>query len=348
MKKWTIILTIFVLVAIYGLFLLGWFGREKPQEPPAQLSETKPTTAAPTAAPTTAVPTTTVVPTTTAAPTTQPTEAPTQPALIPPDVSELTAEIVFVYDYTAGRLLFTMGDQKAPVAPASLTKLLTAVVALEYLDPGAVVQAGVEATWIAEGSSVAAVNPGNRLTVEMLIEGLLLQSGNDAAYVLAVAAGREMAGNPDLGPEGALERFMEEMNATARELGMTGTMFLNPDGFDREGHVTTAEDLLLLSCRALQENLILKKTGKYRDHVVYESGEDYVWLNTNLLVNPNSSYYCPDAFGLKTGSTTDAGYCLVSAFQHDSRILIVGVLGCPEHEDRFGDVLYLYDHFISQ
>lgn len=347
MKKWTLVLTIFVLVALYGLFLLGWFGREEPQETPAEVPQTDSGTTAVSIAPTATAPATTAAPTT-AAPTTQPTEAPTQPPVIPPDVSQITAKTVFVYDYTAGRLLYTMGNQRAPLAPASLTKLLTAVVALEYLDPATVVRAGQEATWIAEGSSVAAIYPENRLTVEMLVEGLLLQSGNDAAYVLAVAAGRAMAQDPELGPEAALERFMEEMNGAARRLGMRDTVFLNPDGFDREGHVTTAEDLLLLCCRALQEDLILKKTGKYRDHVIYESGEDYVWLNTNLLVNPNSSYYCPDAFGLKTGSTTDAGYCLVSAFQHDSRILIVGVLGCPEHEDRFSDVLYLYDHFISQ
>lgn len=342
MKKWPIIVTIPVLLLLYGLFLLGWYTNRP--EPP--VPTTVPTTAAPT---TGAVTEATSAPTTTAAPTTEPTTVPTTAApLLPPDESVLKATTVFVYDMTDGRLIYSMGDLDRQIAPASLTKMITALIVLEHLDPEAVVEVTLEEGWVAPGSSVAAVYSGNRLTVEMLLQGLLMQSGNDAAYALAAAVGRAIGENETLGGPEALELFLQEMERKRQELGMLDSCFLNPDGFDKEGHYSTPRDLMTLAIEAAQQPLIRRYAAMHRDTVTYESGEQYVWLNTNQLLNPDSPYYCPQAFGLKTGTTDNAGCCLIAGFEQGGRELLIGVLGCPEHLDRFADAKYLFEHFISQ
>ena len=351
MKKWPLFLTAALMLGLYGVFLAFWFSpREAPAAPTTEatttvttLPATEPTTQA-TTEPTTE-PTTEATTEATTEPATVPT---TEPLPAPPDESVLNASTVFVYDLTAERMLYTLGDQNQTLAPASLTKLMTTLIVLEHLKPETVVEAGPEASWVAAGSSVAAINYGNRLTVEMLLEGMLTQSGNDAAYVLAVAAGRAIAGNEALSAEDALAAFLEEAKSKCEELGLEGSCFLNPDGYDTEGHYSSPADLLKLACLVSREPLARKYMTVEREHVVFASGQDYIWENTNLLVRTNSQYYCKDAFGLKTGSTDNAGYCLIAGFERDGRTLIIGVLGCSAPMHRFEDALYLYEHFINQ
>ena len=348
-KRWHILLLIALLLVGYGVFVFAWYsgGRQSPEQTlpsetsdPAAVTTTTPTTTAP-------APETTAEPTT--EPTTEPaTEPTTEPPLMPPDETRLSTGTAFVYDLSREKMLYTRGDQNQQLAPASLTKLLTALMALEYLDPETIVTAGEEAGWVAEGSSVAAIYPGNQLTAEKLLQGMLMQSGNDAAYVLAVAIGKEISGSPDATSQDAYQIFLEAVGEKCQELGLTGSCFINPDGYDREGHYSTPADLLTLARLAVRESLICKYTSCYRELVTFESGQEYIWLNTNLLLNPESPYYSPEAIGLKTGSTSNAGYCLISAFERDGRILLIGVMNCPSHTARFEDVLYLYNHFIEQ
>ncbi len=284
------------------------------------------------------------------APTDPPTEPPTEPLTEPPvqipqpDEEKLGAKYIFVYDSKTSRVLYTRGSHLDKVAPASLTKLLTAYVALEILDPEQVITVGPEAHWVDPDSSVAYVYNGQKLTVEMLIEGMLLQSGNDAAYVLAVAGGRAIANDPALPGWDAMAIFMQRMNARAAYYGLTGSNFVNPDGIDHADHYSTTADLLIIAKLALTNEMICRYGGMAQERVTYESGQTAAWVNTNLLLHENSGYYCPAAIGLKTGSTSGAGKCLISAFtKEDGGTLIVGVLGCADDAVRYNDSLLLYN-----
>ena len=295
-------------------------------------------------------PETTVVttePETTEPETTEPetTEPPTDPAdTTPPEQLELTASKAFVYDCSENVLLYAGGDMEEKASPASLTKLMTALVALDYLEEDAIVTVGEEITWIDPESSIAALQTGNRLTVRMLVQGLLMQSGNDAAYTLAVAGGRVISQEPELDRKQALGVFVDAMNKKCRDMELVNTHFMNPDGIDEEGHYSCVRDLIDISLLAMENETILEFCGMASDYVVFESGQDYVWKNSNYLLHEDLSFYTPEAIGLKTGSTANAGKCLISAFrQENGRVLLVGVLGSTGDGERYTDTLTLYD-----
>ncbi len=296
----------------------------------------------------------TTLPTETTQPfTTEPTTVPEEttepiPAFPDPDFP-LQATHAFVYDTTYERMYFSKGDPTQRIAPASLTKLYSAWVALQFIDPKTVITVGEEVTWIDPDSSIAFMYLGQQVTAEQCVEGMLLNSGNDASYILAVATGRVIAGDPALSPTAALGLFVGKMNELALELGLENTHFANPDGIDTAGHFTSLQDLYKISCLALETPLISKYAATVQDDVTYVSGETATWKNTNWLLHEDSDFYCEAACGLKTGSTTNAGKCLISAFRkEDGGYWIIGTLGCPEEEDRYIDTLHLYQHYTGQ
>ncbi len=337
MKKWPILVPLVCALVLCGVLVGGWITAKGPATPES-------TTQA-------AVPTTTAAPTeTTAEPTTVPTTVVTEPpypTFEDPDETLLKCRHAFVYDLTYDRLLYTYGDQTESISPASLTKLMTCHVALQYLDSDTIVEVGEEAGYIAPDSSIAAISQGTRLTVEMITQGTLMQSGNDGAYVLAVAAGRAIAKDPGLDARTALATFMAEVNAQLRQNGLTGTHFVTPDGYDAEGHYTTAADLLQIARLALTDPMIVRFAAMEKDVVTYESGENYTWVNTNWLLRQTDfpDLYCPEATGLKTGGTRKAGNCVIATFDDGERQLMIGVLGCEIIQDRFLDARFLFEHF---
>ncbi len=122
---------------------------------------------------------------------------------------------MFVYDLYAAAFIMRSGTSSV-IYPASTTKLLTALTALSILDPETVVEAGEEVRLIKEHSSIAYILPGHKLSVEMLIEAMLLPSGNDAAYVLAAACGKKLSADDGMQPQKAVDTFVSEMNAYAK------------------------------------------------------------------------------------------------------------------------------------
>ena len=300
---------------------------------------------------TTTVPATTQVPTTepaTEPPTEPTTQAPTNPPAetMPPQELSLTASKAFVYNCTEDYMVYAGGDMDEKIAPASLTKLLTGYVVLQYMDPAAVVTVGEEITWIDPESSWANLHQNNRLTVEMLIQGLMMQSGNDAAYTLAVACGRTIRNDESLNARDALGVFMDEMNNQARLLGLSNTHYVNPDGIDAKGHYTSCNDLVTISGIVMEDPLLMKYCGMATAKVTFESGESYTWNNSNYLLHESMNCYTPEAIGLKTGSTYNAGKCLISLFkQEDGTVLMVGVLGSSSDADRYTDTLTLYNRY---
>lgn len=259
----------------------------------------------------------------------------------------LTAKQYFVYSPDSGTFLTMSGSAGDRVYPASVTKLFTAYVALQYLKPETVITVGDALDLVVPGSSVAELAEGDALTVELLVEAMLLPSGNDAAYVLAAEAGRVIAGDPGMSAGAASNRFVAEMNSQAQSLGLTGTNFANPDGIHKDSHYTTYADLAVIGELALRDPTIMKYAGVSHADVVLESGGTKTWKNTNVLIDPASEYYCPYALGLKTGQTPSAGSCLLSAFAYRGQTFLIGVFGCPEAEDRFPDTLQLFNEAIG-
>jgi len=261
-----------------------------------------------------------------------------------PSDRTLTAKQYFVYSCETEEFLVIAETKDTKIYPASVTKLFTAYVALQYLKPTQTVTAGEVLNKVVAGSSVAEIKQGDKVTVEALVEGMLLPSGNDAAYILAAAAGKMMYGDKasETGTDKAVKRFVEEMNAQAKLLGMNGTHFANPDGIHSDDHYTTYGDLAIMATLALEDPVICKYAMVSKAEVTMESGTKS-WKNTNALIDPESEYYCPYATGLKTGQTPMAGSCLLSSFEYKGQTLVVGVFGCPNVDDRFPDTLQLFN-----
>lgn len=275
----------------------------------------------------------------------QPTETTAPQTVLPQDTllwqaleekaGAMEAKCVFVYDTAAQQMLYcsTPGDQT--LYPASITKLFSAYVALLYLDPEQIVTAGEELDLVRPGSSTAFISKGCRLTVEMLVEGMLLPSGNDAAYVLAAAAGRAIAVDPGLDGVTAVQVFVSEMNREAFRLGLKNSRFTNPDGYHAGGHYTCPDDIALIAAMALRQPVIARYCGLQQDVVTFVSGEWITWYNTNGLIDPSWPYYISTALGMKTGYTSEAGYCLLGAFPGGAEHIIIGIFGGATKNGRY-------------
>ena len=282
-------------------------------------------------------------------PETQPTEPTEEEELVLTFGEDFSVESrdYFIYDCDNDQILVVEGGLDDKLYPASITKLFTAYVALQYLDPDQVVTLGREVNLVAANSSLAYVKMGQTITVEKLVEGMLLPSGNDAAYGLAAAAARKHSGDADMEASEAVAYFVDLMNSTAQSLGLTGTHFVNPDGIHDADHYTSSRDLMKIAELALNSACIRSCVTIVSDRVTFSNGDVASWDNTNELIDPESQYYCEDAIGLKTGHTSAAGFCLLSAFEVEGKTYVIGTLGCVRPEDRFIDALKLYDVLMA-
>ena len=172
----------------------------------------------------------------------------------------------FVYDVQKNQIVFTKGEDKV-IYPGSTSKLLTALFSLSVLPKETVITAGEELSFVKEGSSVAYIKKGHRLTVEMLVEAMMLPSGNDAAYVLATAVGRALQSDDSMNETEAISAFVEGANAYAKEIGLCGTVLTVPDGYADEEHYTTTEDMAILAKRALENETIRKYASLHKASV---------------------------------------------------------------------------------
>ncbi len=254
---------------------------------------------------------------------------------------EISATYAAVLDIDANTVLYEKGGMDTRLYPASTTKLITALVALKYCDVNEVFTAGEEVNMIAADSSIAYIKRGHALTLDMLIAAMLLPSGNDAAYVVAAGAGRIIAGKSDMTANSAVRVFVNEMNDFAEENGLTGSHFTCPDGYHDDEHYTTLHDMLLIGKLATENETIMKHASTPSLDVTYHSGEINSWTNTNHLINPSSSFYYKFATGLKTGTTNEAGCCLMVSAEKDGKKMITCVFDSDSNDRRFSDALVL-------
>ncbi len=272
-----------------------------------------------------------------------PVEPPVEPAPEEgPAEYVLTARYAFVYDCTGETYLYTHGDQETPIPMASVTKLFTAYVALQHTTEDAQICVGSELELLDPDSSLAGFQEGQLLTVSDCLYGMLLPSGNDAAYVMAAFVGRLLLDDPEASAEASVAAFMMEVNWYAETFGLYNSHFVTPDGIDAEGHHASCADLLQIARIVLDHPILSRYVATPAITVTLISGETLTWRNTNYFLRSSSFYYVPNVIGLKTGTTDDAGCCLISAFQEDDRLLIIGVFGTPYDCARYDDTLYLY------
>ncbi len=284
---------------------------------------------------------------------TQATEAATEPPStqnvnIGPEIAGITAKKAFVYDCEARTYLYMKSEPTAKLYPASITKLVNVYTAVQFLDREAVVT--VEADMLALvpiDASKIDLKEGKMLTVENLIKGVLVSSGSDAAHVLAVFAARVYYEDPEMPAQEAEDRYVELMNRQVERMGMINTFFVNCDGYPSYEHYTCMADLTILARRCLETPLIFDTVSNGYLRMYFTDGTSRRLASTNLLLRSSSDFYCREACGLKTGTSNDAGACLLSVFRVEERYIIVGVFGCPTFYSRYDNALKLFRSFRS-
>ncbi len=249
---------------------------------------------------------------------------------------------VILADLTNNQVLYEK-NATTKCYPASLTKLLTALVAMDHTTADTQITVGSEINLIDSQSSRANLRVNHKMTMKQLLYALLLPSGNDAAYTIAVQVGRLIAGDESLDKYAALNVFCEEMNAKAAALGCTGSHFQNPDGIHEADHYTTAADMLKIATAAMQNELIAEVVATPQITVTILSGQTLTWTNTNRLLREGTARYYAGATGLKTGSTDEAGCCLAASATRDGKAYIAIVMGAKTDAERWDDAGGLLD-----
>lgn len=235
-------------------------------------------------------------------------------------------------------------NSKEKMYPASTTKIMTALLTLENCNLTDIVKVSQEAvSSISPAYATVFINPGEELTVEQLLNVLLIPSGNVAGNILA----EHISGN--------IENFANLMNKRAQELGCINTHFTNPYGLHDDNHYTCAYDLYLISKEAMKYDVfreIVKKTEYYLPPTNNYKKEDRNYRTTNDLIKPNNSkssnnYYYEYAIGIKTGYTSQAKNCLVSAANKDGLEFYCIILGAGTNsqglDQRYLETIKLYD-----
>lgn len=239
-----------------------------------------------------------------------------------PDVSAVSAALMVV---DTGELLFEK-DAYTRRPMASTTKIMTSLIALEEQTPQREITVSADMIQV-EGTSMGLLD-GDSVTLKTLVYGMLLQSGNDAANVTAIAVGE------------SVENFVRRMNERAREIGMKDTVFETPSGLDSENHASTAYDMALLGCTAMKNPEFVSICSQ-RSAAVYYGNPPY----RRTLTNHNRLLWSYEgAIGIKTGFTKKSGRCLVSAAERDGVCLVAVTLNAPND---WNDHKAMFDYGFS-
>ncbi len=259
-----------------------------------------------------------------------------------------SAKAVVLADMDSGRLLFEMNKDEQR-SPASLTKIMTVLLAVEALERGEVSldeMVTAQADCLAglnTDSSTSGIQPGEIISYQDLLYCAMVHSANEACNILAHRV------------SGSVPAFVELMNRRAAELGCTNTHFSDPNGLSNENHYTTAYEMYLITREALEHPLFAEicNTRGY-DMAATNLSQARSFANSNALITADSeygsSYVYPAAAGVKTGFTQLAGYCLVSTAEKDGVRLLAVVMGCDgwlnagiDEYENFTDSIRLYN-----
>ncbi|MDE6929777.1 MAG: serine hydrolase [Lachnospiraceae bacterium] len=247
--------------------------------------------------------------------------------------TSVTAEAAGVFSMDGSQTFYSKNVYEK-LYPASTTKIMTALIAIKYGNLSDEVTVTSDAVITEAGATLSGIHPGDKLTLEQLLYGLMLPSGNDAGAAIAVHMG------------GSIEGFADMMNQEARAIGATGTHFTNPHGLHEEDHYTTAYDLYLIFHEALKYPKFREVTGSTAYAASYQSasGETIstTWKGGNwFMTGERETPEGLTVFGGKTGTTRAAGYCLVMGTRDASSDEYISVI--MKAESRPG----LYDNMAN-
>ena len=253
------------------------------------------------------------------------------------DPLSLTAEDLYaasciLIDAPTGEVLFEHQADKR-MYPASTTKILTLLLALQKGGLNETHTVPSSASDIPADSSRVPVLPGEKLRMIDLLHGLMIRSGNDAANAIAQLHC------------GSVESFVDEMNALAQEIGMTGSHFVNPHGYHDENHYSTARDLAAAARLGLTDPIFCQIVTCMNYTLPATQNRDALLIqNTNEIFDPTSDAYIPGAAGVKSGYTSLAGFCYVGAAQRDGKTLIAVILHVPGRDRGWTDLKRLFEY----
>lgn len=235
--------------------------------------------------------------------------------VVVPNPPQLAAKSWLLIDYDSGQVL-AEHNADMRVEPASLTKVMTSYIVAQELEAGRLsmtdsVTISQEA-WKQEGSR-SFINVGSQIPVEVLVNGMIIQSGNDSATALA----EKIAGSS--------ETFAQLMNEQAKRLGMTGTNFVNPTGLPHPDHYTTANDMAKIAIAEIKE---------YPEHYQIYAKKEYEWNNIKQQNRNRLLWLDESVDGMKTGHTNSAGYCLIASAKRNNMRLVSVLLGADSDKIR--------------
>ncbi len=243
----------------------------------------------------------------------------------------LNSKGAILADARTGRILFAKNAEER-LYPASTTKMMTLLLALERGKLDEVVELPASTGQIAKDSSLVPVYPGEKMTMRDLLYGLMLRSGNDAANAIAEICA------------GSVEQFVAQMNLKAQKLGMKGTNFTNPHGYHDSAHYTTAKDLMILAFTGMANPDFKAIVSSLSYTMPATSKRDILGIyNTNELLSQSSPYYYKEAYGIKSGYTKAAGFCYAGAAQRGDEVLYAVILKSRTRNRGWEDMARLFD-----
>ena len=256
------------------------------------------------------------------------------------DELSINAKAALIVETNTGKIIYEK-DIYEQNYPASVTKILTAILTLENCELDDVVTVSQSAiSHIPTGYVIAPLYIGEQITIKDLLYALMLKSANDAAYVLAEHVG------------GSVDGFSEMMNKKAEELGCKNTHFVNPNGIHNQNHYTTAYDMYLISDYAMKNETFKEIVSTY-EYTLSPTNKhplkDRIMKNTNNFVNPKNAYYNKIVNGIKTGTTKQAGNCLITDSSDNGLEFITVVLGAQTANSKFSEtnkmINFAYDNY---
>ena len=247
----------------------------------------------------------------------------------------LYAKQACLINAVTGDVLFEKAaDEQAE--PASTTKIVTLITALSLCNPEETIVIPDEAKDVPEDSTLVPVEPGEMMTMQDLLYGMMIRSGNDAANAVAVLC------------SGSTEAFTEQMNRKAAELGMKNSHFVNAHGYSADGHYTTARDLVTAARYGLTQELFRKIVTCLKYTLPATNKRDSLVLTLKWeIFDPESEYYIPNAAGVKSGYTSSAGFCYVGAYQQNGTTLIAAVMGGRRRSMAWTDLKRLFAYGMA-
>jgi D-alanyl-D-alanine carboxypeptidase len=253
---------------------------------------------------------------------------------------DVDAPCYIVVDQNDPSVVFYEKDADEKAIPGSTMKIMTCILVLELCDDlDQEIEATGQAATMKETNSLMGVIKGEMLSVRELLYGLMLESGNDAALLLAQTFG------------GSVEGFVELMNAKAASLGMTSTNFMNASGAYKSGQYSTARDMAVLTCYAMQNETFrtLASTVQYTIEPNGVRSRTLKMTNSNKLISdpPDSDLFYPFATGVKTGSTELGGKCLVASASMQGANAVAVLIGLTEGRSKLSRMTQVYRDAIS-